>query len=565
MKFSKDGWAKWGLCLAVLLAWNAAAWSQDAPPPAEEASGQPVKVSGMVDSVYGPLVDARVRVAGREAMVLTGPDGGYHLDSTAPPQGPVVVTAGKEGWFNNGAWLGWGGSVPRIRLNPVYLMDQQDYRFYPPTTCFQCHGNLTRVWSQSKMAHATSNPKLWDAYFGTNAKGGRDDYFAYRRDFPDSQGDCAQCHAPSAAANPVRSLNLMDIMDSPLTEWDGISCDYCHKVRDVVPDSNRPSRAKAVQERQYPAQGRSILVFGPYDDVVTPPMAASYGPIFEKGDFCASCHGHFRRLPQSWDHGKVYSEAEWRGFGLEGDRDLPIQTTYREWRQWQESLAPGDPNKGKRCQNCHMSWQKRMLPYTNYVVDGMARHMFGGTYRSPRNIHPHHFEGGTQTQLQNALAMELEGSITGDKLTVKVHVSNTNGGHWVPTGETMRNVLLLVQAKSLSGKPLELVQGPRLPEWAGKGDPAQGDYAGMPGVAFARVLADAAGNLNVPFWRATRVAVDTRVRPKSTVTHQFVYRLTDPNDEPAAEAKLIYRPVVRPLTKAKGWQVPDTEIAAKAW
>lgn len=41
-----------------------------------------------------------------------------------------------------------------------------------------------------------------------------------------------------------------------------------------------------------------------------------------------------------------------------------------------------------------MSWRKEMLPYDNYVVDGMARNMWG-THRSPKNIRPHHSWTGT--------------------------------------------------------------------------------------------------------------------------------------------------------------------------
>ena len=44
-----------------------------------------------------------------------------------------------------------------------------------------------------------------------------------------------------------------------------------------------------------------------------------------------------------------------------------------------------EQNKGKKCQDCHMSWRKEMLPYDNYIVDGGARRMWG-SYRSARNI-----------------------------------------------------------------------------------------------------------------------------------------------------------------------------------
>jgi hypothetical protein len=103
-----------------------------------------------------------------------------------------------------------------------------------------------------------------------------------------------------------------------------------------------------------------------------------------------------------------------------------------------------------------MSWRKEMLPYDNYVIDGHARDMWG-TYRDPKNIRPHHFDGGTATQLQTALSMEIEGQVENKILTVSVFITNTNGGHWVPTGETMRSVLLLLDVRDESGKPLRLM------------------------------------------------------------------------------------------------------------
>ncbi|MBL0715203.1 MAG: hypothetical protein JJV98_16060, partial [Desulfosarcina sp.] len=61
------------------------------------------------------------------------------------------------------------------------------------------------------------------------------------------------------------------------------------------------------------------------------------------------------------------------------------------------------------------------------------------------------------------------------------------------------------------------------------------------------------------------IAADTRIRPKKTVTLTYQFRLTDPEDEPSAEARLIYRPVHRSLAAAKKWQVDDIPITSVAW
>ena len=515
-------------------------------------------IQGRVVSTYGPVENARVRIAGAETYTLTDREGRYTIISAYPPGTQLWVTAGKEGWFNNGQVAGRSNRMPDILLNPVYLDDRPDYRFISPVTCSRCHVNLTRYYDQSKMAHTTSNPKVLDMYYGTDAllRGGIGP--GYRLDNPQSDGNCTACHAPSIAGNIPLSQDLNDVLRSPRTEWDGISCDYCHKVRKVVTDRSKPSGHAAVLERQSSARGNSILEFGPYDDVAVPPMAASYNPLFDKGQFCSICHSHSKKLDnnKTWDSGSVYSDAEWTGFGLDGNAYLPIQTTYQEWEQWQNQLPADDANKGKKCQDCHMSWRKEMLPYDNYVVDGQARQMWG-TYRSPPNIHPHHFDGGTETQLKTALSLELEGKTADNTLTINVYITNTNGGHWVPTGETMRSVMLLLKVSDSNGKPLELKKGGRLPDWTGIGAVEKGNYAGLPGAAFARVLGDDKGNLQVPFWQATQVVSDTRIRPKTTVNLKFEYTLQDPEDEPTAEARLIYRPVIRPWAKMKNWLAED--------
>jgi hypothetical protein len=523
-------------------------------------------IRGRVTSTYGPVENARVRIAGEETYTLTDREGRYELVTSYPPRQQLMVTVGKEGWFNNGQIADRSDRIPDILLNPIYLDDQPHYQFISPVTCSRCHVNLTRYYDQSKMAHTTSNPKVLDMYYGTDALLRKGMGPGYRLDNPRSQGNCTICHAPSVAGSIPWSQDLNDVLRSPRTEWDGISCDYCHKVRKVIKDKTKPSGRAAVLERQSPIRGNSILVFGPYDDVTAPPMAASYNPVFDKGQFCSLCHSHSKKLAsgKTWDSSKVYTTAEWEGFGLESNNYLPIQTTYQEWKQWQDQLPADDSNKGKKCQDCHLSWRKEMLPYDNYVVDGNARNMWG-TYRSPKDIRPHHFDGGTETQLKTALALEVEGETADKTLAVHVYITNTNGGHWVPTGETMRSVMLLLNVTDSKGKPLKMIQGKRLPDWTGKGTAEEGNYAGLPGTVFARVLGDDNGNLHVPFWKATRVVSDTRIRPKKSVELKFEFAIEDPEDEPTAKASLIYRPVIRPLATIKNWDAKDILITSSVW
>ncbi len=517
-------------------------------------------VEGQVVSEFGPVENARVRIAGEAGHTLTDRQGHFSLQSSHLPGRRIIIAAGKEGWFNNGLIVAHGGVMPPIYLNSVPRADRPEYRFISPVVCSRCHVKVTQYYDKSKMAHTTSNPKVLQMYYGTDASNRPGRGPGYKLDNPGSDGDCIACHAPSIAASNPGSKDLQDALFSARSEWDGISCDYCHKVQRVLKDDSTPSGFKATLNRQSARSGNSILVYGPYDDVTAPPMAASYNSLFDEGRYCSQCHSHFvsPAKGKTWDWQKVYTSDEWRGFGLSGTGKLPVQTTYQEWKGWQDSLTPDDPNKGKKCQDCHMSWRKEMLPYDNYVIDGHARDMWG-THRDPKNIRPHHFDGGTATQLKTALSIEIEGEVEDNVLTVSVFITNTNGGHWVPTGETMRSILLRLDVRDESGKPLKMIEGGRLPEWAGADD------AGKAGAAFARVLRDAEGHLNVPFWRAVAVASDTRIRPKTTVTLTSRFKVDNADDEPTATAELVYRPAHTALTASKKWDAPDIPITSVAW
>ena len=128
-----------------------------------------ITIQGRVTSVYGPVENARVRIAGSDKYTLTDRQGRYRLQVARVPSQGVRITAGKEGWFNNAQIAGPSGLVQDIYLNPIYLNDNPDYRFISPVFCSRCHTKLTRYWDQSKMAHTTSNPKVLQMYYGTDA------------------------------------------------------------------------------------------------------------------------------------------------------------------------------------------------------------------------------------------------------------------------------------------------------------------------------------------------------------------------------------------------------------
>ncbi|MDP6702712.1 MAG: hypothetical protein QGH25_23870 [Candidatus Latescibacteria bacterium] len=66
----------------------------------------------------------------------------------------------------------------------------------------------------------------------------------------------------------------------------------------------------------------------------------------------------------------------------------------------------------------------------------------------------------------------MAAEIVGQTLRVEVEIFNDGAGHHVPDGVTVRNVVLLVEARRAEdGQPLEQLDGPVLHELSGVGDP----------------------------------------------------------------------------------------------
>ncbi len=89
--------------------------------------------------------------------------------------------------------------------------------------------------------------------------------------------------------------------------------------------------------------------------------------------------------------------------------------------------------------------------------------------------------------------------------------------------------------------------------------PARGDWAGLPGFGFARVLADLAGRTMVPHFLATDIISDNRLLPQQswTSTHRFAATCA----EPTVHAQVYYRPYPLALAQERRWPMPERVIA----
>jgi len=505
-----------------------------------------VGINGFVRSNTGqPLENARVRIRGRQDFVSTDSQGRFTIPLDNPGQllFQWIITAGREGYLNSGARYQPGQKVVAIFLRAVPDFDSPDYQMvitspagpFPndrgiklPKDCGNCHTTILWEWGTSKMGKTVKNDNVLKSY---------DRYIQEKR--PEQQNTCADCHAPIAALQAPGQTDYGRAVRENYNLSKGIECDFCHKIRDV--EINNNPGVQSIKMSRLNA-GNWFFEYGPYDDVVAMPMAASYNPLYAKSEYCSACHQDAVRQPDglSWDYESVYpGTAQYPLY--ENGKVIPNQWTYQEWLEWQDSLPMTDEDKGRQCQDCHMNWTKEMLPYYRYIVSGDVKNF--ASERSPETIFPHKFEGASPKRLEGSVRLFVDSEIVDNILEVSVGVRNVNAGHRLPTGEHTRNLILLVDAEDENGEPLGYIGGSVIPEWGGRGD-EEGDYAGLPGKGFARVTADNDGRLNVPVWRATHIASDNRIKAKET--DESLYRFQLPvgagDDYPAlVSVKLIYR------------------------
>lgn len=492
----------------------------------------------VTDSQENPLWNAWVRMGPMPAgqapqagavATLTDAAGAFALELSGA--GSMFIGIGKRGYINVAGMLQSAPAMLPIALDPVPLIDSPDYRWYPRFVdkaiatnanlgCNFCHGEQNDAIEDSLHARATTNEYMLDLYAGTGTHGEQAGVApGYRLDFPDKAGPCANCHAPLAALDAPDAIDVRDVEG---VAREGITCEVCHKGRNVEVNT-KPGVAGALQIWR-PPNHWGLFAFGPYPDANGMPMQTSYQPQMRRAEFCSACH--------------EYSN----------DNGVPVMETYSEWTR----MAGDDPD-ALQCQDCHM---KRFDEHGDddepaelaYIVNDEMQKNMHGVLRDTREIYPHTFHGASEEYLQLVADVTLETIQQDDVIQVTAMVDNIYAGHMLPTGMPFRHMLLVIEATA-GGAPLEYMGEETIPDYGGA-------LAGQPGRGFAKVLGDGTGARNVSFWNATEVIEDTRIEPAETDESTWAFTITD--EAPVTiHARLLYRKFFEPLAQAKGWEVGE--------
>jgi hypothetical protein len=253
--------------------------------------------------------------------------------------------------------------------------------------CGDCHRAIFDGWKQSAHASAMESRlfqdtlKLAEQEFGGEAR-----------------KVCLRCHAPTAALTDDLAL-LRKV------SWEGITCDYCHSIREVSTSGGNPRARVEFND----------VKSGPTKDVSSPAHRTVFSAVHTSSLACISCHEYKNAL----------------GF--------PVLSTYTEWKE-----SPYAAGK-QECQNCHM--------YTvrGAIVDPRVKES------SASGINLHQMPGSrSPEQLNKAIRMRVSSERTGSLVKVTVRLTNTGAGHFVPTGSPLRRLILDVRLEPYgNGPPLQ--------------------------------------------------------------------------------------------------------------
>ena len=482
-------------------------------------------ISGTVTDGVNPLAGAIVRIRATNISDVTDSQGSFTLEAVTSNDS-VEVTAAKPGFFNLLKKSMSGTQALTFELAKIPDGDNLHYAWANPApdtsekgNCANCHLRIYNEWLDNFHSKSARDPFVLNMYNGTDAAGNPDIGPGYKLDFPNNVGACANCHAPLATIGQPSTIDMNEVSGIDTL---GVTCDFCHKIDSAEENSTGSFYGVISIDVKRPPEGTKLL-FGPFDDSMLPTgeLEFSYSPLFRSSLICAPCHdGSF------WG--------------------TPAYNTYKEY------LESPYPVKGIQCQDCHMKSNELSTRFTKFDCEG-------GRDREPLLLSTHTLPGAhSDSLLKAAVTLTLSATLAGDMVNADVVIENTNAGHHLPTGHAMRNLILLVTATTdANGDTLQFLNGETVPRWGGEGSPSDGNYAGLPGKGFAKILEDFNERSPSPSWRQTRILQDNRIPATTRDSSTYVFRLPSNSNEVTLNTKLLYRLFFKPVIDIKKWHLQD--------
>lgn len=252
--------------------------------------------------------------------------------------------------------------------------------------CGRCHRAIHEAWKQSAHAGAMESRLFQDALELAEAEGGSQ-----------ARQLCLQCHSPVGSRLGDYGLRLK-------ISWEGVTCDFCHSIRQVIWSGVSPQAQVEF----------SLVKMGTIKDAASGAHGSEYSALHGTAEVCAPCH--------------EYTNAH----------GLAVLATYTEWKGSPAAAA------GQVCQSCHMT------RVAGDVVDPRIQRS-----RDAR-VNLHSMPGSRSLQqLTRAIAARLDAVRQGDQVLVTVQLHNRAAGHRLPSGSPVRRLNLTVRIEGYDGSRAE--------------------------------------------------------------------------------------------------------------
>jgi nitrate/TMAO reductase-like tetraheme cytochrome c subunit len=397
----------------------------------------------------------------------------------------------------------------------------QEY-FFQSEMCRNCHSDIYDQHQESMHARSLSNPAFRAMYFDHMLPEGLAD--------PEVKAltdECFKCHNPiyyyyaqQGHATPA---------DPRFTPTEAVTCDFCHTITGFT--------------GRTPGNGNYIVSpgttkYGPFPG--DNDWHQAYNKLYTKSEYCAICHNSSK------------------------SHDLPIKSTYSEWRESEFA------RRGVDCQDCHMSVYGFQLDGVSYFMKGRVAQMTGMETRTRPKVFTHRFPGAhEQSQIFGNPSVEVRLphlARAGDEITIEVRVNNSRVGHSMPSGSSEIRMLwmeltalpgeapVLIPARSRSG------EAPAY-DVAGATDFDRTSFGSMipAGSRLYRTVFDGVdGYPTLINHEAARVAFDNRLRSAEVRAELYTFRIPERyNGMMSIEAQVKYTPY--PPGYAKILNIPEPE------
>ncbi|GDX82799.1 cytochrome c family protein [Deltaproteobacteria bacterium] len=264
---------------------------------------------------------------------------------------------------------------------------------YDPATftnvdeCAECHPQHYDEWQGSAHAYAVVDPVFWAGNEISYETNGIENF-------------CITCHSPvSDITNSDPEVHQSSQAEVIPQAQHGVDCQSCHRIYDVT----NGGKQLTFCEDYY---------FGPFADPGGAPHGVEEEDVFTTPAYCRPCHDV-----------NISNETH--------DGLTQIEFTYTEWAEANEAAGGSDTNAViQTCQDCHMptytgeaavGWGERELHEHRFAGVDVALLPFADSHQQYRAM---------QRLLSTAAALsaEQEGN------SIRVEVTNKNGGHSLPSG-----------------------------------------------------------------------------------------------------------------------------------